>query len=389
MELSLHSYIKYLRDNDASIEYINAVQRHARPLSNNNLPIILTLGHIAHITDISHNILLNIVRRETDPYRIFSIRKRSGGKRYICAPESGLLNVQRWVHDHILNSEIALKKISSNIMAYIPGGSHIKNAKQHVGASWIIKLDITNFFESISERQVYYVFRELGYRALVSFNLARLCTRILPIHLDTRRYKKNGRWQSNKKYSHCNSKVVGHLPQGAPTSPMLANLVCLTLDAELQTIASEYGLSYTRYADDMAFSGHLEDKKIASMFIKKISRIVGKHGFDINSQKSSIAKDGSRKIVTGLSVEGESIRLPRVYKDKIRQEIFYIQKYGLESHCSTINQKNCFSYILHLAGKIRYAILIEPVFGEKMMSKFKAVFPDFLEMEKIVNSASK
>lgn len=386
MKFSLHSYIKHLRDTDASEDYIKTVQRHARTLVNNNLPVILTLGHLAHSTNSFHNTLLNIVKREVDPYRVFSIGKKSGGKRLICAPELNLLNVQRWINQYILKSELALKKISSNTTAYVPGGSHIKNAERHVGASWIIKIDIVNFFESISERQVYYVFRELGYRALVAFNLARLCTRILPHKLDNRKYNKK-RWSSKKQYAYCNSKVAGHLPQGAPTSPMLANLVCVMLDAKLQCIASEYGLSYTRYADDMTFSGHFEGKKTALIFMREISNTVINYGFSINSQKSSIAKDGGRKIVTGLSVDGENIRLPRAYKDKIRQEIFYIKKYSLEGHCSRTRKGNRFSYIMHLAGKIRYAILVEPTFGNKMMSEFVNIFPDFLDMEKILNSS--
>jgi RNA-directed DNA polymerase len=92
--------------------------------------------------------------------------------------------------------------------------------------------------------------------------------------------------------------VIGHLPQGAPTSPMLANLVCAALDTEIQKIASREGLVYTRYADDMTLSGHIANRDSARKLISELSLIVGKHGFGINSQKANIAKNGGRKIVT-------------------------------------------------------------------------------------------
>lgn len=193
MEFSLHAYIKRLRDSGASNEYIDAIRRNAKPLADCGLPVILTLGHLTHITGASHKVLTGIIRREIDPYRVFAIRKRSGGKRFICVPESGLLDVQRWIHDHILCSPAALSGLSRHATAFTPGSSHIVNAKRHVNAAWILKLDITRFFESVSERQVYRVFRSLGYRALVAFCLTRVCTRVLPASTDNRLFRRTKR----------------------------------------------------------------------------------------------------------------------------------------------------------------------------------------------------
>lgn len=381
MEFSLHAYIKRLRDSGASNEYIDAIRRNAKPLADCGLPVILTLGHLVHITGASHKVLTGIIRREIDPYRVFAIRKRSGGKRFICVPESGLLDVQRWIHDHILCSPAALSGLSSHATAFTPGSSHIVNAKRHVNAAWILKLDITRFFESVSERQVYRVFRSLGYRALVAFCLTRVCTRVLPASTDNRLFRRIKRWQPGKQRKFLGSRVVGHLPQGAPTSPMLANLVCAALDADLQKISVREGLTYTRYADDMTFSGEIVDRSAAAKIAREVSAVVGRYGFDINTQKTSIAKNGGRKIVTGLSVNDDVIRLPRAYKDEIRQELFYLGKHGIESHCSRIGHKNHLSYLLRLAGRIRYAISVEPVFGQLMMDKFHYIFPKFFEIE--------
>ncbi|MBF0402085.1 MAG: RNA-directed DNA polymerase [Magnetococcales bacterium] len=387
MEFPLHNYLNSLRDSGARVEYISAIRRNAQPLVDCGLPVILTLGHLAHVTDVSHGILADIIKRQIDPYRVFAIRKRSGGKRFICVPEKGLLTVQRWIHKEILCAPVALRKLSCHATAYAPLSSHIVNAKRHIGAAWILKLDITRFFESVSERQVYRVFRGLGYRALVAFCLTRLCTRVLPSTVDHRLRLRTKRWQTGDQRNQRNfpgARVIGHLPQGAPTSPMLANLVCVKLDADLQKIAAREGLTYTRYADDMTFSGEVVDRAAAIRISREISIAVGHYGFGINLQKTSIAKNGGRKIVTGLSVDGEVVRLPRAYKDAIRQELFYLDKHGIQGHCARIGHKNHLSYLLRLAGRIRYAISIEPVIGQRMMEKFLRIFPTFLETEQMV-----
>ena len=383
MKFSLHAYLNQLRDNGASAEYVDAIRRNAKPLADCGLPVILTVGHLAHVTGVSHGVLAGIIKRQIDPYRIFTIRKRSGGKRFICVPESGLLGVQRWIHDHILCAPAALKHLSSNVTAYTPGSSHVENAIPHVGAAWLLKLDLTRFFESVSERQVYRVFRGLGYRALVAFCLTRLCTRALPAASDNRLQRRTKRWQPGTSRKFLGSPVVGHLPQGAPTSPMLANLVCVALDANLQAMAIREGLTYTRYADDMTFSGDVFDRSVVARISRETSVVVGRQGFSINTQKTSISKNGGRKIVTGLSVEGDTVRLPRAYKDKIRQELFYLGKHGLKDHCSRIRYKNHLSYVLRLAGRIRYVISVEPEVGKRMMDNLRIIFPTLLEIEQM------
>ncbi|MDD2336131.1 MAG: reverse transcriptase family protein [Geobacteraceae bacterium] len=381
MEFPLHTYLNKLRTDGAPPDYIDALYRNAQPLAERGLPVILTLGHLAHVTNVSYRLLLGIVRRNSDPYRVFSIKKRNGNKRFICVPEPLLLYVQRWIHSHILTNKCSLCLLSNNATAYMPNSSHVKNAKRHVGANWLVKLDITSFFESVSERQVYHVFRKLGYRAQVAFCFARLCTRVLPYDQDMRFFRGTKRWKTGRKRICLSTKVIGHLPQGAPTSPMLANLVCASIDTELQEIAQRNGLMYTRYADDMTFSGYFENRSAAVALCKEVSLVISKNGFSINSQKTNIAKNGGRKIVTGLSVDGPTVRLPRSYKDKIRQELYYIEKHGLPDHCARTRQKNQLSYLLHLDGKIKYIKSIEPAFGEKIEGDFRKLFPDFAAIE--------
>ena len=125
----------------------------------------------------------------------------------------------------------------------------------HCGCKWLVKVDVMQFFESISERQVYRVFLRLGYEPLVAFEAARVCTRLT----NTGRRFTRHRWRNifaPTRYSieHYRSARVGNLPQGAPTSPMLSNLVVWHLDEELTQLAAVKGMVYTRYADDLLFS---------------------------------------------------------------------------------------------------------------------------------------
>jgi RNA-directed DNA polymerase len=178
---------------------------------------------------------------------------------------------------------------------------------------------------------------------------------------------------------------MGHLPQGAPTSPMLANLVCVSLDSELQRLAGREGLIYTRYADDMTFSGQLSDRTSVAKLIGEIFALVGKHGLVINPKKTSIAKNGARKIVTGLSIDGDEVRLPRSFKDKLRKDLYFLGKFGLDGHCTRIGQKNHLSYLLHLDGQIRYAIKVEPIVGGVYSKEFNRMFPDFSQLRQLID----
>lgn len=382
MEFSLHNYLKELQSSNSSTDYISVIQKNIVPLVENQLPVILTLKQLSHTIGIPYKYHTRIINRKINPYRVFSIKKRSGGKRYICIPDEYLLTTQRWIHNHILCSDFALKSLSSNVTAYVPKSSHVHNANKHLGAEYILKLDITSFFESISERQVYYVFRSLGYRANVAFKLSRICTRVLDIPNDCRKRKK--RWASKKQWKYSNSGVIGHLPQGSPTSPMLANLVCLELDNDLKKIAIKEGLTYTRYADDMTFSGAERDLSSTRKILSNISSHIGKYGFSVNKLKTKIIKNGNRKIITGLLVDGNSLRVPKTYKDEIRKELYYISKYGLESHCSKIGKKNQLSYLMRLKGRIKYVISIERKSGQIMMNQFYENFPSFSEIENVL-----
>jgi RNA-directed DNA polymerase len=138
MKFSLHTYLKPLRETGASSEYVEALKRNAKPLVDNRLPVLLTLGHLARVCGVPYGILVRIAARRVDPYRVFAVRKRSGGKRFICVPEALLMRVQRWIHDEILCSPVALAKLSLHATAYAPASGHVENAGRHLGSDWIL-----------------------------------------------------------------------------------------------------------------------------------------------------------------------------------------------------------------------------------------------------------
>ncbi len=196
------------------------------------------------------------------------------------------------------------------------------------------------------------------------------------------------RWKTGRSRKFFNGGVVGHLPQGAPTSPMLANLVCAELDTEIRLVANREALTYTRYADDMAFSGVISGRTEAVGILSEIGVIVSRKGFQINKQKTIVANPGSRRIVTGLSVAENELRIPRAYKDQLRQELFFLKKYGVEGHCSKLGVSNQLSYILRLAGRIRYVNQVEPEVGTRLLKQLLSTLPHLREIERLVSRDS-
>jgi RNA-directed DNA polymerase len=219
---------------------------------NSDLPVVLTLHHLSHLCDISPEFLQSVIFRKIEPYTTFRVKKQGRSNkipkparrfRTICVPNPLLMQTQRWIAQNILN---AISPHDASY-AFAKGRDLVGAAQKHTGARWLVKVDVRNFFESVSEQQVYFAFRRLGYPSLLSFQLARICTR-LPLGDRPRPLSPTSSAIPYRAWPQ------GHLPQGAPTSPMLANLVVSALDAHLSEMARKMGWTYTRYADDLTFS---------------------------------------------------------------------------------------------------------------------------------------
>lgn len=336
-------------------QIVERALQQALPVERKKLPVILTLRHLAHQTGISYAYLREIVERNADPYKPFRIGKRKGGSRLISAPEPLLLALQRWIAHNILNQ----LKVHDASCAYAPKSSPAKCAERHLGAAWLIKVDIHDFFENISERAAWRVFRSAGYQPLVSLELARLCTR-----------QPHGSQVFNSKWHIENAKryaikpyrtwAMGHLPQGAPTSPMLANLASFQLDSALQTLADRHGLVYTRYSDDIAFStGGSFDRKRAGQLILEIERLFISFGHALHRNKIMVSPPGARKIVLGLLVHGARLRLTASYRQKVADHVRGVERFGLSAHKAHRHFASLWGMVRHIQGLLSYAEAVE------------------------------
>lgn len=344
-------------------------------------PPILTLGHFSHLTGISVKYLRSIVARDgPDSYREFAIRKRriSGQPirwRYIAVPEPRLMAAQRWLVEHILRGA----ECHESSVAYAPNSRVKDAARRHNETSWMIKIDVRDFFESITEIDVYRVFLERGYQPLVALELSRICTRLrdkhrLPDAWRPRRWSSNTEWPSP--ITPYQQRYMGSLPQGAPTSPMLANLVSRPLDEALCSVARKFKLRYTRYADDLAFS--TTDKTFGRprciQLIGEAYSILGAHGLSPNTSKTSITPPGGRKVLLGLLAHRNDPNLPREFRRNLRMHLYYInhKNIGPIEHARNRGFSSTEGLRQHLLGLVAFAGQIDPIFGDECKKKLRS-----------------
>lgn len=357
---SPQQYFNEAKTLECGENFLEELKKESKIQYDQGLPILFGLKHLAILSNSNYKILYTRMASSDGLYRIFNIKKRSAGYRQITVPCPSLKIVQKWINEHLL-STLPPHPAST---AYTEGSSPVENARRHCGTNWLIKLDITDFFESISEKQVYYVFRKIGYKKFLAFQLARLCTRTPERPL--KYSKRHERWAIDKT-------VTGHLPQGAPTSPKLSNLVCLDLDERLQALADKFGCNYSRYADDITFSANELDRVQVSEIIQTTHIELGKFGFRRNRRKTQVSPPGTRKIVTGLTVNSDSPRLSKAFKERIKMHLYYSKKFTPHGHCERIGFSSLPSFMDHLHGLITYAEHVDRKFGEKCREQFDEI----------------
>ena len=337
---------------------------------NPSLYPLLTLNHLAVQCGLPYYYLRSIVERKLDEYKHFHLKKRLPGrnnKRLISVPSSDLLRCQKWITANIL-SVVPTHDCS---YAYAPNSSPVFAAQVHTQSSWMVKVDIQDFFTSVSEHRVYQVFRSLGYSKLLSLELSRICTAVHNSKCNPDKLVKYGK-NSIQKYQNPHS---GFLPQGAPTSPMLSNLVVRELDNDLQQLSKNVNMRFTRYADDIVFSCTEKREYGDIISVKdKMLHLINKNGFQPNQRKTVIRGPGKRKIVLGMLVDGSHPRLPKEYKDMLRLHLYYLShsNFGPSIHADarSTSVSKMFHYV---RGMIFWSISVEPEYGEKLLAQFNAI----------------
>lgn len=262
-------------------------------------------------------ILSNNIERN---YKKYEIPKKDGSKRVIYEPSYFLKCIQK----RILNNVLEGFKVSKYATAYVKGKSIKDNALPHLGKKILLKLDIKDFFNSISFMDVYNrCFLEEYFPKSVRILLTYLCT-----------------------YNE-------FLPQGAPTSSYISNLIMRDFDEKIGGFCEENNINYTRYSDDMTFSGDFDVKKV----IYKVKDELKKFGMQLNYDKIRVIYSNNSQTVTGICVN-EKAQVLRKKRKKIRQEVYYIKKYGIYSHLKKLNIKDKFSYLCNLFGKINFVLMV-------------------------------
>lgn len=345
---------------------------------NRDVQPIFTLKHLAVLSEVEYGFLRQTVARRTESYTTFRMRKRSGANaepryRTICVPTPSLMKVQRWIALNVLKHVPA----HDASVAFSKGNKLFKAVAPHCSAKWLVKLDIRRFFESISEASVYRVFRSLGYEPLISFELARLCTLGGDEKMDRSDKWLNTGWNDTYVIDQYTQAWQGHLPQGAPTSPMLANLVCRALDERLSLIAESFDVRYTRYADDMTFSSldSAFGRARAKDLISKTYEQLAIQSLEPNKAKTSVTPPGARKVVLGLLVEEGTPRLTREFKELLRQHLHYLlhADFGVVRHAGSRGFSSITGLRNHLQGLLAFAGQVEPAYAAREREKFLRV----------------
>lgn len=349
--------------------------RYTQRLRRRGLPVVYTLGHLAQITGVRYKTLQESVarRREAANYRLFNIRKRSGGKRSVHAVSRELARVQQFINEEIL------QRVQPHAASYAfhPSGGVTRCASAHCGARWLFQYDIEDFFFNINEIDVYDVFLGFGYRRLLAFEMARLCTTLRrPDAQWTLKLAPGLAWMEYPPvYNFYANHWLGVLPQGAPSSPMLANLVCRRLDEKLTGLTDKFAMVYTRYGDDIAVScaRALDRRSEVPHVHRRMRECIQSEGFTLNARKTRISGPGARKLVLGLLVDGDSPRLSKYSRHRIERLLHACETYGLVKTAKHEGFDSPTGLHNHLGGLTAYALDVDPSLGARYRSRFALI----------------
>lgn len=252
------------------------------------LPVVQSIDDFSVVTHISKYTIFQLSKHSDKYYKTYTIPKKSGGLRTICQPSKKLKGFQSWILVNILNKI----EVSPSCKGFRKGSSTRDNALPHVGANTILNLDLKDFFPTVSAKQVYNIFKTIGYNNLIATVFTNICIN------------------------------EGSLPQGSPCSPMLANLTAWNLDLRIQGYVGKRGISYTRYADDLTFSG-LNPSTVVKI-IPFIKSIIEDEKFIVNQKKTRVSGSARAKTVTGLVINENNVGIgKKQYKD-LRAKIHHL-----------------------------------------------------------------
>lgn len=286
------------------------IEKRDQRLAQNGIPALENVDALAQFLGVTVSQLrwLSYHRNaETQPHYVqFTIPKANGSLRIISAPKRRLKACQHKILRHIL-SPLAIHGAAHG---FVPGRSIATHAEKHAGSALVVKMDLQQFFPTIVFPRVKGFFRKIGYPEQVATVLALLCT-----EAPRQSVEHQGKTFHVALQDRC-------LPQGAPTSPTLTNLLCVRMDRRISGLARKLGWKYSRYADDLAFSWHQDADATISTLLRFTQKIIHSEGFQVHPTKTKVMRDGNRQIITSLvlnPIPGETSTHPRPTRTLIRQ----------------------------------------------------------------------
>ncbi|MBK9023808.1 MAG: RNA-directed DNA polymerase [Saprospiraceae bacterium] len=250
-------------------------------------------------------------------YKTFSIQKKSGAERKIHAPVKTLKYIQQALC-FVLECVFEPHKAA---YGFVKNKSIVDNAQNHVGQIYVYNIDLKDFFPSIEAGRLFSRLQYPPFSLSDKRDVANVITWLCTEKLEVERFnKENSTWEA---------KELNVLPQGAPTSPLITNIICYKLDYVLSAVAKRFGLKYSRYADDITFSSMHNVYQKNSEFLTELKRVIQDQNFHIKESKTRLQKDGFRKEVTGLLVH-ESANVHKRYIKQLRMWLYYWERYGYE-----------------------------------------------------------
>ena len=309
-----------------------------------SLPPIATIGDLAAHLDLSVTELewfadlhqRNPIKGPLQHYHYRWIPRRKGPPRLLMEPKESLKITQRRILTTIINAI----PLHDSAHGFVQGRSIKTFASEHTNQKTVLRMDLADFFPSISFSRVSGMFQVFGYRAKVANLLAGLCTHQPPRSL---------------------ARLNRHLPQGAPTSPALANIIAYRLDCRLAGLAKSAGLNYTRYADDLVFSG----QTIRESFSHLVGGIILEEGFSVHHRKTRLMRSSTKQRVAGVIVNKHP-NVDRKDFDRLKAILHNCATKGPQSQGMSGQSR-------HLRGKISFVQMLNPKRGEKLLKIFESI----------------
>jgi hypothetical protein len=280
--------------------------------------------------------------------------KRAGGARLIESPKVLLRQVQTRILREILD------RVPAHAAAhgFVKGRSILTNAVPHTGRTVVVKWDLTNFYATVRFNRVVAIFRTLGYSREAAIWLASLTTAATPADVPL---PETG--------AHALKAYRGrHLPQGAPTSPALANLSAFSLDVRLSGLAKAFGGTYTRYADDLTISGDERFARRLRNLIPLVEQVIRSERFRVHPHKRRVLRSGKRQVVAGVVVNAK----PNVCRDefdRLKAILHNAARHGAESQ----NREGHRDFAAHLRGRVAHVMMVNPTRGAKLLRLYERI----------------